>query len=523
MEPVPGRRYPIGIQTYAEIRREGYLYIDKTPLIHRLAHENGKAFFLSRPRRFGKSLLLSTMQAYFEGQRKLFEGTALEHLETDWEASPVLRVDLSVVKTRDLNELRTQLGDILSELEESVVPNEDRPETLGGRFKKLIQTIAARAGKQVVVLVDEYDAPLLNVVDTPELLAQFRQVMREFYIPLKACDADLRFVFLTGITKFSQLSIFSELNNLRNISMDPTYAAICGITEDELTGTMAPDIERLATHLNITPSEAFARLKEHYDGYHFCDPSPDIYNPFSLLNAFAEGRIRSFWFGSGTPTALIELIRSHGWNIIDLTACEADEADFDAPTEQMVTPLAMLYQAGYLTVKSYDPDLGSYMLGIPNQEVSRGLSQSLVRHAAPDALRTHNLFSIDFTRCVRAGDMNGALERMRAYLAGIPYHLGSRDERGFETTFYLIFDLLGARIRTEFQTAKRRIDAVIWAADATYVIELKYGKSAAEALAQIDQKDYLVPFTAGDTPVVKVGVNFSPEKQTIDDWIIERG
>ena len=367
-----------------------------------------------------------------------------------------------------------------------------RAATLGGRLQALIARAHAQTGRQVVALVDEYDAPMLNVLGDAGMLNAFRQVMREFYIPLKAADEHLRFVLFTGITRFSQLSIFSELNNLRDISMDPAFAGICGITEEELTGSLAPDIALLADKLGCAPEAAHDRLKAHYDGYRFCIPSPDIYNPFSLLCAFSEGRVRSFWFGSGMPAALIDMIDAHGWEIADISECEADESEFDAPTEQMATPLAMLYQSGYLTIKGYDDDLGIYALGIPNAEVSRGLSQSLVLHAAPGAQRSHTTFLIAFARCIHSGDMEGALQRTRAYLTGIPYHLGSRDERGFEATFYLIFDLLGARIETEFKTATGRVDAVVRYRGSVYVMEFKYGRSAEEALAQIDERGYLV-------------------------------
>lgn len=392
--------------------------------------------------------------------------------------------------------------------------------TPGSRLQTLIQRAAGGGKGSVVILVDEHDAPLLNVVDDPKMLERFRQVMREFYIPLKTCDADLRFVFLTGITKFSQLSVFSELNNLVSISMNPAYAGICGISEEELHSQMGPDVQALSDALGIGPDETFARLKTFYDGHHFCEPSPDLYNPFSLLSAFFNRSIDSYWFGTGTPTSLIKMISSHGWQIADLESCDALDSDFDQPTESMDSPLPMLHQAGYLTIKAYDRESTVYTLGIPNQEVSRGLSENLVRHVAKGALTSHNAFLIKLARDFRNGDLDGALARLRAYLAGIPYHLGSRDERGFQTKFYLIFDLLGIQIATEFKTATGRVDAVVRSRGTTYVMEFKYGKTAAEALAQIDSKDYALPFSADDGRVIKVGVNFSPDEQTIDDWII---
>ena len=494
-EAAAARRYPVGIQTFSDIRENGYLYIDKTPLIYTLAHGSGKTYFLSRPRRFGKSLLLSTMQAYFEGRRELFDGLAIAQMETEWEAHPVIRVDLSTVKTEDTGQLAELLDVVLRNFEETW-GRDDRDVTPGSRLMALIKAAVAQTGKQAIVLIDEYDAPLLNVA---------------------------HFVFLTGITKFSQLSIFSELNNLQNISLDPRFAAICGITQDELCGQMAPDVDALAAALDTTPTETLARLKANYDGYHFSEGSPDIYNPFSLLSSFASGKIASYWFGSGTPTGLINLLQESNWEIGDLEGREADEDEFDAPTEDMPTPLPMLYQAGYLTIKSYDPLTCSYTLGIPNAEVARGFSKSLVRRAAGAQVSEFNGLVRTISRSLRAHDMEGALRATKAFMAGMPYHLGSHSERGFQTTFWLIFTLLGAQIETEVKTATGRVDTVVKAPDAIYVVEFKYEKSAQEALAQIDERGYLLPYAADGRKLYKVGVNFSEKTQTIGEWIIEEG
>ena len=519
-KPTP-RRFPIGVQTFERVRTEFDGYIDKTVYIHELIQGGGSSFFLSRPRRFGKSLFLSTMEAYFEGKKELFDGLAIAGLEPEWETFPVVRVDLSTVKTRDLDTLKVLLDEALRGPE--MKWGASQAQTPGSRLKELIWAAHSQAGKQVVVLIDEYDAPLLNVVDEPEKLDAFRDVMREFFAPLKACDEFLRLVFITGISKFSQLSIFSELNNLRNISMLPEYAGICGITEEELTTHYARDIDTFADMMGVGRDEGLAVLKENYDGYHFASESPDIYNPFSLLNALSEGRANSYWFGSGTPTSLVNLLQKTGWQIADLEGREADEDEFDAPAERMATPLPMLYQAGYLTIKSYDPITCSYTLGIPNKEVARGLSKSLVQHAAPQAPSEFNGLLRTFNRSVRAGDMDRALQAMQAFLAGIPYHLGSRDERGFETTFWLIFTLLGIQLETEFKTATGRIDAVLKAPDAIWVMEFKYDKDAQTALRQIDDKGYLVPFAADTRKLYKVGVNFSAQTRTVDEWVIEEG
>ena len=514
------RRYPVGIQAFQKLRQGGYAYIDKTALIYDIAQASGATFFLSRPRRFGKSLLISTMQAYFEGRRDLFEGLAIEELESDWEPTPVVRIDLSVVKTREVDELYLLLDQVLRS-QESSFGRDEGDETPGSRLRGLVQRAAKRAGKPAVLLIDEYDAPLLNVVEDPERLAAFRNVMREFYAPIKSLDEHLRLTFITGVTKFSQLSIFSELNNIRNISMDRRYAAICGITEEELLTEMASDVEALAESLGVSFEEAHLRLKRQYDGYHFTDGSPDIYNPFSLLGAFTEERINSYWFGSGTPTFLLALMERTNWDLAAVDGCEAPASAFDAPVEDLLTPLPMLYQSGYLTIKEYDPLNDSYTLGIPNREVAKGLAECLVSRAAPNALIEHNLFLNKMANHLRAGEIEGALEGMRSYLAGIPYHLGSHDERGFQTTFYLVFDLLGAKVQTELKTATGRVDAVVTTADTVYVMEFKYDRSARAALEQIDDKGYMLPFERDGRRLVKVGVNFSSETRTIEEWIIE--
>ena len=516
-------RYPVGIQTFSEIRTNGYVYVDKTPYIYDLAHWSGKTFFLSRPRRFGKSLLISTMQSYFEGRYELFEGLAVAGLEGgEWESHPVLRVDLSTVKTTDEGQLVQLLEWTLSGLERVWGRNPDA-KTPGSRLMALIQAAHAQTGKQVVVLVDEYDAPLLNVTHDAEKLQVFRETMREFYAPLKACDELLRFVFISGITKFSQLSIFSELNNLTNISLLPQFAGICGITEEELTSQMGEGVQALANSLGVTYGEAFAELKENYDGYHFSKVSPDVYNPFSLLSALANMDVAAYWFSSGTPSFLIRLLETRGWDIAGLEGSVARALEFDAPAERLASPLPLLYQGGYLTIKGYDRRRDAYTLGIPNEEVRRGLSERLVQHAAPEALHEHYGFLDSLADRLYDDDIDGALALMKSYLAGIPYHLGSRDERGFETTFFLIFDLLGIQIETEFKTATGRVDAVVRTDTTVFVMEFKYDKSAAVALAQIDEKGYMLPFARDGRKLCKVGVNFSDKLQTIDEWVIEEG
>ena len=369
--------YPVGIQTFSEIIGKNYLYIDKTEYVYRMTHSASKYMFLSRPRRFGKSLLASTLHCYFEGRKELFKGLAIEKLETEWMSYPVFHFDMSLAKHVDRERLESMLNIQLYRYEE-IYGRLDGEVMLNDRLMGLIQRAYQQTGKQVVVLIDEYDAPLLDVMHEDKNLPILRNVMRNFYSPLKACDPYLRYVFLTGITKFSQLSIFSELNNIKNISMDEPYAAICGITEEEIKEQMSYDLDLLAEKMQITRDEVLAKLKENYDGYHFTWPSPDIYDPFSLFNAFNDGKFNSYWFGSSTPTYLIEMLNKFGVLPSEIGGIEAVAAEFDAPTERMTNITPLLYQSGYITIKGYDSVFDIYTLDIPNKEVRIGLMRNLI-------------------------------------------------------------------------------------------------------------------------------------------------
>ena len=377
--------YPLGIQTFSEIRNRNMLYVDKTAYVYRLA-SSGKFFFLSRPRRFGKSLLVSTFQSYFEGKKELFKGLAIEQLEHEWNEYPVLHFDMSGGKHMNKEQLNRYLLYILKSNEERFGVNTDSTDP-NIRLSNLINSIYHQTGKQVVVLIDEYDAPLLDVVHHEEYLGTLRQIMRNFFSPLKLSEPYLRFVFITGITKFSQLSIFSELNNIKNISMDEPYAGICGITKDELLTQMSNDIDMLAAKLSLTREETINQLKENYDGYHFTIPGPDVFNPYRLLNCFADGKLNAYWFASGTPTYLIEMMRKFDMMPANIGQdIEADKGDFDAPTETLTTIMPLLYQSGYLTIKKYTPETDLYTLGIPNKEIRVGLFRNLFNGSAQEAL-----------------------------------------------------------------------------------------------------------------------------------------
>ena len=513
------RLYPIGIQTFSKIREGNYLYIDKTAYVYRMTHSASSYMFLSRPRRFGKSLLTSTLHSYFSGRKDLFHGLAMEKLEKEWTEYPVLHFDMSTAKHADSEQLLQELNlklygyeQIYGRLEEEVNPNQ--------RLMGLIKRAYEQTGKKVVVLIDEYDAPLLDVVHERENLDVLRNIMRNFYSPLKACDPYLRYVFLTGITKFSQLSIFSELNNIKNISMDEPYAVICGISEDEIRLQMKDDLGELAKKLEITPEEALMKLKENYDGYHFTSPSPDIYNPFSLLNAFADGKFGSYWFGSGTPTYLINMLKKFGVEPSEIGNNRVSVEDFDAPTERMTSIIPLLYQSGYITIKNYDEELDLYTLNIPNKEVRIGLMKSLLPHYVGSKAPETTTMVAYLSRDIRNGDMDTALRRLQTFLSTIPQCDNTKYEGHYQQVFYIIFSLLGYYVDVEVRTPRGRVDIVLRTKTTLYVMELKLDKSAGEAMEQIDLKNYPERFALCGLPVVKVAVSFDSERCTIGDWKI---
>ena len=513
------RKYPIGIQTFSEIRNKAFLYIDKTEYIHRLVHADSKYIFLSRPRRFGKSLLTSTLEAYFQGQKDLFKGLAMEQLETEWTEYPVLRFDMSLGKHMEKEQLERYLASQLEPMEHKYGILTESPDA-NIRLTNLIRRAYEQTDCQVVVLIDEYDAPLLDVVHEEKDLPVLRNVMRNFYSPLKACDPYLRFVFLTGITKFSQLSIFSELNNIKNISMLPEYAALCGITEEEMATQMDEDLDILAGRLGVSREEAVKKLKAHYDGYHFTWPSPDIYNPFSLLNAFADGRLDFYWFGSGTPTYLIEMLNKFGVLPSRIGGNEAVAADFDAPTERMQSITPLLYQSGYVTIKGYDEMFQIYTLDIPNAEVRIGLMRSLIPYYVTRDTQTTNTTVVNLARALVRGDMDGTLRLLQTFLSTVPYCDRTDYEGHYQQMLYVIFSLLGSYVDVEVRTPMGRVDLVMRTATTLYVVELKLNQSAEAAMQQIDLKNYPERFALCGLPVVKVGINFDMERHTLKDWVI---
>lgn len=511
------RRYPIGIQTFSEIVNNGYVYVDKTAYVYQMAHDNGKYFFLNRPRRFGKSLLTSTLHSYFAGEKELFKGLEIEQLEKEWPSHPVLHLDLSGGKHQDKEGLENYLDYILSEQEKEFGITRP-PKGANNRLSNLISTAYQQTGKQVVVLIDEYDAPLLDVVHKGEELEALRYTMRNFYSPLKLNEPRLRFVFLTGITKFSQLSIFSELNNITNISMDLPYAAICGITKEELLTLMQDDINQLAAALEETPEETIKELTRYYDGYHFTWPSPDIFNPYSLLNAFAKKNIQAYWFASGTPTYLLEMMRKFNITPSQFGRVEAQASDFDAPTERMTTITPLLYQSGYLTIKRYDKFTRLYQLDLPNREVELGMMNSFVPHyIMPDTAHV-NVTLGDMALALRDGDIDLMLRQLQKFLATVPYTDNTNYEGHYQQVLLIIFKLLGAWADVEVHTPRGRVDIVMTFMGRLYIIELKLNASADKAMEQINLKDYAPTFSQCGYHVTKVAVNFDSTTRNIKDW-----
>ena len=514
--------YPVGIQTFERIRKENKLYIDKTEYIYRMTHSGGCYFFLSRPRRFGKSLLVSTFESYFSGKKELFEGLAIEKLEQEWMEYPVLHFDMSGGKHMEKEQLEDYLSNRL-EAEERKWGITHTKRGANDRLTELITTAYEISGKQVVVLIDEYDAPMLDVAHDKETLDVLRNLMRNFFSPLKMCEPMLRFVFLTGITKFSQVSIFSELNNIKNISLDDEYAGVCGITKEELLTQMSEDIDVLAEAQGMTREETIAKLKENYDGYHFSPASPDVFNPYSLLNCFDDKNFGAYWFSSGTPTYLINMLRKFKVLPAKMGRSLARSSAFDAPTENLKTITPLLYQSGYITIKGYDKMSQLFTLDLPNKEIKVGLFESLLPYYLEGMYAEEGDVAIaQMSVLIRQGDMDGALRLLQEFLGTVPYCNNTNYEGHYQQVLFIIFTLLTHFVvDVEVHTPNGRVDVVMETEDTLYLIELKLNKSAQSAMQQINLKQYGQRFARCGKPIVKVGVNFDAKKGNIEDWIIE--
>ena len=515
----PFRRYPIGIQSFEKLRSEGYLYVDKTEQMYRLIRM-GNPYFFSRPRRFGKSLMLSTLEAYYLGKKELFEGLFIETVEKDWKTYPVLHLDLNAEKYENQEDLQKILENQLSAWERlyGVQPTID---SYSIRFENVIEQAYKKTGLRVVVLIDEYDKPLLRSFHDEELQTRFRNLLTAFYSVLKSADKWLQFVFITGVTKFAQVGIFSNLNQLMDISFDPRFSDLCGLTVQEIENFFAPDLETLAQANNITPQEAIAELTRMYDGYYFNeDQRQGIFNPFSVLHALSTGKFRNYWFGSGTPTFLAEMLKMTNFDLRELDGIEVIAASLSDDRASINNPVPMIYQSGYLTIKSYDERFRVYTLGYPNEEVKYGFLNFIAPLYTPVRAEETPFYIGQFVSELEAGNVEAFLTRLRAFFADFPYELNDRTERHYQVVFYLVFKLMGQFIDSEVRSALGRADAVVKTNDHIYVFEFKLNGTTAEALRQIDEKGYLIPYTTDGRKLIKVAVSFDPQTRNLGQWQI---
>ena len=513
-------KYPIGIQTFANIINEGYLYLDKTALVYKLANDS-KYYFLSRPRRFGKSLLVTTLEAYFQGRKELFDGLAISELEKDWKQYPVLHIDLNAERYSDTQALISIMERHLH-LFESVYGHDSLEKTPADRFIGIIRRAYEQTGRQVVILVDEYDKPLLEAIGNPELQNDYRKILKSVYGVAKTMDSYIRLAFFTGVTKFSKVSVFSDLNNLKDISLDDRFAEICGITEKEIRDNLDAQVGEMAEYNEMSKDECYEKLKKQYDGYHFSKRSVGIYNPFSLLNALDSRDFGDFWFASGTPTFLVETMKHNHYDLERLT-CEDATADLLGSLDSIDTnPIPLIYQSGYLTIKGYNPRFMTYRLGFPNEEVERGFSRFLFRYYTPVS-QGKDSFIKDFVMATEAGQVEKFMSLLETLFAGQDYQLAGDTELYFHNAVALIFKMVGFYTDTERHTSDGRMDMVVQTADYIYLFEFKMDKSVEEALAQIEKREYALPFAHDPRKLYKIGVNFSSETRRIESWkVVER-
>ena len=512
-----GKIYPIGIQNFEKIRKGGYFYIDKTALVYQLV-KTGSYYFLSRPRRFGKSLLISTLEAYFQGKRELFEGLAMEKLEKDWVKYPVLHLDLNTEKYDTPESLENKLNGALVEWEK-IYGEEPSDKSLAMRFEGIIRRACQQEGQSVVILVDEYDKPMLQAIGDDVLQKSFRNTLKAFYGALKSQDGCIKFALLTGVTKFGKVSVFSDLNNLNDISMWNKYIDICGVSEQELYDNLDAELHEFANVQGVTYEEICARLKEMYDGYHFTHNSKGMYNPFSLLLAFDRNEFKSYWFETGTPTYLVELLKKHHYDLHRMAHEETTAEVLNSIDSTSDNPIPVIYQSGYLTIKDYDKEFGNYLLLFPNDEVRYGFINFLVPFYTSMTNSDQGFYIGKFVQELRAGDYNAFLTRLQAFFADFPYQLNAKTERHYQVVFYLVFKLMGQFTQAEVESATGRADAVVKTPKYIYVFEFKLNGTAEEALQQIEDKGYLIPYQADGREVIKLGVEFSAEERNISRWL----
>ena len=511
-------KFPVGVQDFEKLLREGYCYVDKTALVYKMVN-SGSCYFLSRPRRFGKSLLLTTIKAYREGKKHLFKGLAIENLEKDWTSYPLLHLDLN-------NEDYTQVNGLDSVLNRNLVGweklygNEASENTFAARFTGVIQRAFEKTGLPVVVLVDEYDKPLLQNLDNEVLLDKNRSMLKGFYSVLKTMDGCIKFAFLTGVTKFSKVSIFSDLNNMDDISLIEDYSAVCGITQKELHSYFDESVEIMAQKNNLTKEDCYAKLKKQYDGYHFCESSEGMYNPFSIIKALKNREFKNYWFETGTPTMLVQVMKACKFNLNDLQQSRVTADLLGAVDAMHKTPLPLLYQSGYLTIADYNADFGEYTLDFPNQEVESGFINFLTRFYRSDEAETE--FSIrNFIEDIRSGKADQFMQRMQAFFFGNDYRVAGNVELYFQNALYILVKLMGFHVQAEKASSDGRPDLIVSTKDYIYIMEFKLDQSAQIALQQIKDKKYAGSYALDGRKITLIGVNFSKQKRTIDGWLIE--
>ena len=511
--------YPVGVQNFEKVILGGYEYVDKTALIYELFN-TGSYYFLSRPRRFGKSLLLSTLEAYAQGKKELFKGLALEKLERDWTVYPVLHMDLNTEKYDTKASLENKLELTLKQWEGEYGYNPDEY-SVATRFEGVIRRACEQTGRRVVILIDEYDKPMLQAIGNEALQNEYRNTLKAFYGALKSMDGCIRFALLTGVTKFGKVSVFSDLNNLMDISMDDRYVEICGISEKEVHAYFEEDIHALATATGLTYEETCAELKANYDGYHFTENAVGMYNPFSLLNTFAKKKFGSYWFETGTPTYLVELLKLHHYPIEDLEHIVTSQPVLDSIDTASTDPIPVIYQSGYLTIKGYNKMFENYTLGFPNREVEQGFFKFLLPNYASVSVSKSPYQIQCFVEEVMAGKVDDFFDRLKTMFADIPYELARDREVHYQNILYIIFKLMGFYVQVEYHTSRGRIDLVLQTQDYVYIMEFKLNGSADEALAQIREKGYDAPFAKDSRTIYRIGVNFSDELRNIQEVKVE--
>ena len=510
--------YPIGIQNFEKIRKEGYTYVDKTALIHRLV-TTGTYYFLSRPRRFGKSLLISTMEAYFKGKKELFEGLAMEQLEKDWSEYPVLHLDLNGKEYDSPQALTKNINYYLSLWDKELAIDTSSVNDIDIRFKQIIDIACEKTGKKVVILIDEYDKPIVDNLGNPELADNFKKTLQGFYSVLKAKDGQIRFGFLTGVSKIGKLSVFSGLNNLTDISIEPEYSDVCGISEEDLHKYFDESVAELAEANNLSIDECYGKLKDMYDGYHFSEESDGMYNPFSLLSTFRSRKFKEYWFETGTPTLLVNVMKQTSFDVTTLSdQVEVSVEDLGGMQDIINRPIPLFFQTGYLTIKDYDKEFNIYTLGFPNDEVKNGFLKFIFSYYVPVNPAEGNTTTAKLAKALRTGSPDVFMRTLEALFANTTYQIQGDSEKNFQYAMYIIMELIGEYVQAERATSNGRIDLLLQTKDYIYIIEVKIDNTADAALQQIEEKGYAKPFVNDSRKIFKIGVSFSTENRRIEDW-----